>query len=92
VTVVESLIALSREAVLLALALAAPALLGALVAGIVTGLLGAVTQVNDPSVGMVVRVAGVAAALAIAAPVIARQLGAFAQHALAAIPSLGAMS
>ncbi len=91
-TVVESLLALGREAVLLALLLAAPALLGALVAGVITGLLGAVTQVNDPAVGMVVRVAGVAAALAIAAPMIARQLGAFGQHVLAAIPSLGAMS
>lgn len=91
-TVVEALISLAREGLLLALALALPALAGALVAGVVASVLGIVTQVQDPAVSTVVRVAGVAAALALAAPMIARQLGAFATHALAAIPSLGAMS
>ncbi|MCB9564328.1 MAG: flagellar biosynthetic protein FliQ [Kofleriaceae bacterium] len=88
----EALIGVLREGVLLALALAAPALAGALLAGIVTGVLGAVTQVQDASVAMAIRVVAVAGALAVAAPFIARQLGAFASHVLAMIPSLGSMS
>lgn len=84
-----SLIAMCREALLLALLLATPALVGALLAGIVSGLIGAVTQIQDPSVQLVPRVAGVALALALASPLIARQAVAFANHALALIPALG---
>ena len=72
-----SLVATFREAILLALLLAAPLLVAALVAGIVTGLVGAVTQVQDPSIGLLPRVAAVGAAIALFAPSIAHQLEAF---------------
>jgi flagellar biosynthesis protein FliQ len=87
--VTGALVALGREALLLALVLAVPALAGALVAGIVSGLLGAVTQIQDPSVQLVPRVAGVALALALAAPLIARQIVAFATEVFAMMPALG---
>lgn len=89
-TLTESLIGLLREGMLLALVLAAPALAGALLAGVVMGLVGAATQIDDPSVQLVPRVAGVATALAIASPLIARQLSAFAREVLALVPALGA--
>ena len=89
-TLTESLIGLLREGLLLALVLAAPALAGALLAGVVIGLVGAVTQIDDPAVGLVPRVAGVAIALAIASPLIASQLGAFARQVLALLPAAGA--
>jgi flagellar biosynthetic protein FliQ len=92
VTTTEALVGLLREGLLLALALAAPALAGALIAGIVVGLIGAVTQVQDPSVQLVPRIAGVAVALAIASPVIAKQASAFAAHVLAVLPVIGAGS
>lgn len=90
VTLTESLIGLLREGMLLALVLAAPALAGALLAGVVMGLVGAVTQIDDPSVQLVPRVAGVAIALAIASPLIAKQLTDFAREVLALLPAVGA--
>ena len=75
-----SLVALVREGVLLALLLAAPLLVAALAAGIVTGLLGAFTQIQDPAVGLVPRVAAVGIAIVVFAPSIARQLHAFADQ------------
>ena len=89
-TATESLIGLLREGLLLALVLAAPALAGALLAGVVLGLVGAATLIDDPSVPLVPRVAGVAIALAMASPLIAKQLVAFAREVLALIPALGA--
>jgi flagellar biosynthesis protein FliQ len=55
--VTASLAGVLREAVLLALLLAAPLLVAALLAGIVAGIVGAFTQVQDPAVGLVPRVA-----------------------------------
>lgn len=75
-----SLVALLREGVLLALLLAAPLLVAALAAGIVSGLIGAFTQIQDPAVGLVPRVAAVGLAIVVFAPSIARQLDAFASR------------
>lgn len=72
-----SLAALAREGVLLALLLAAPLLVAALVAGVLTGLVGAFTQIQDPAVGLVPRIAAVGIAIVVFAPSIARQLDAF---------------
>ncbi|HET7500964.1 MAG TPA: flagellar biosynthetic protein FliQ, partial [Kofleriaceae bacterium] len=49
-------------------------------AGVITGLLGAFTQIQDPSVGLVPRVAAVGAALALFAPSIGHQIDAFASR------------
>ena len=73
-----SLVALVREGVVLALFLAAPLLVAVLIAGILTGLVGAVTQIQDPAVGLVPRVAAVGIALVVFAPSIAHQLEVFA--------------
>jgi flagellar biosynthesis protein FliQ len=76
--VTGSLVGLLREGLLLALLLAAPFLVAALAAGILTGLLGAFTQIQDPAVGLVPRVAAVGAALILFAPSIGHQLEVFA--------------
>ena len=86
----EALVGILREGMLLALVLAAPALVGALIAGVVMGLIGAVTQLQDASVQLVPRIAGVAVALAVASPLIARQASAFAVHVMALLPAIGA--
>jgi len=70
-------VALVREGLLLALLLAAPLLVAALIAGVVTGLLGAFTQIQDPAIGLVPRVAAVGIAVVLFAPAIGRQLDAF---------------
>lgn len=74
----SSLVDVVREGVMLVLLLAAPLLVAALIGGVVAGLLGAFTQVQDPSVGLVARVAAVGAALVLFAPSIGHQLEVFA--------------
>jgi len=86
----ESLAAVVREGLLLALLLAAPVLVAALVAGIVTGLLAAFTQIQDPAVGLVPRVAAIGLALVLFAPSIAHQLAAFAARLWPLIVAAGA--
>ena len=55
-----------REALLLVLAVSAPPLLAALAVGLVTGVLQAVTQIQEPTVGVVPRLGAVFVALAVA--------------------------
>jgi flagellar biosynthesis protein FliQ len=78
--VTASLVAIVREGLLLALLLAAPLLVAALLAGILSGLASAFTQIQDPAVGLVPRVAAVGIALVLFAPAIGRQLEEFANR------------
>ena len=84
-----SLVALVREGLLLVLLLAAPILVAAVIAGVLSGLLAAFTQIQDPSVALVPRVAAVAAAIALFAPAIAHQLVAFADKIWPLVASIG---
>ena len=81
---------LVREGLVLALWLAAPLLVAALLAGVVTGLLGAFTQVQDPAVSLAVRVAAVGIAVAAFAPAIAHQVTAFTARLWPMIAAIGA--
>ena len=85
----SALVGVLREGFLLALLLAAPVLVAALVAGIVTGLLGAFTQIQDPAVALVPRVIAVGAAIVLFAPSIAAQLVAFANRLWPLIATVG---
>ena len=84
-----SVVAVVREGMLLVLLLAAPILVAALVAGIVSGLLGAFTQIKDPAVSLVPRVAAVGAAIVVFAPSIAHQVVAFADKLWPLITAAG---
>lgn len=70
-------VAVLRDGALLALLMVAPVLVAALLAGVVTGLLGAFTQIQDPSVSLVPRIAAIAVALALFAPAIGDQIATF---------------
>lgn len=85
-----SLVALVREGFLLTLLLAAPLLVAALIAGVISGLLAAFTQIQDPAVALVPRVAAVGAAIVLFAPSIAHQLDAFAARLWPLITAAGA--
>jgi flagellar biosynthesis protein FliQ len=87
--VTEALVALGRQALILSLWLAAPILVAALAASIVTGIAAWATQVQDPAVGLVPRVAAVAAALALFGPHIGHQLEVFATTLFTAIGTIG---
>ena len=84
-----SVVAVVREGMLLVLLLAAPIVVAALVAGIVSGLLGAFTQIQDPAVSLVPRVAAVGAAIVVFAPSIAHQVVAFADKLWPLITAAG---
>lgn len=86
----ESLVALGRQALILSLWLSAPILVAALAASIVTGLAAWVTQVQDPAVGLVPRVAAVAVSLALFGPHIAHELVVFGTQLFGAIATVGA--
>jgi flagellar biosynthesis protein FliQ len=72
------LLAIGREALLLVVIVSAPALLAALVVGVVGGILQAATQVQDPSLGAVPRLVAVLVALACTGPWISARVVRFA--------------
>jgi type III secretion protein S len=76
------LLHVGREALLLALLVSAPALGAALLVGTVAGVLQAATQVQEPSIGVVPRLAAVLAALAFAAPWIGARVARFGAECL----------
>lgn len=89
---IASLVALVREGFLLALLLVAPILVAAVIAGVLSGLLAAFTQIQDPSVSLVLRVIGVGLSIVLFAPSIGHQLVVFANRIwpLVAVVSSGA--
>ncbi len=86
---IEAVVSLVGEALLLSLWLALPVLVAALAAGILTGLLGAVTQVQEASVALVIRLAAMAASLVVFAPLLARQLVAFGREVMVMVERVG---
>ncbi len=73
---------LGREALLLVLLVSAPPLGAALAVGVVTGVLQAATQVQEPSIGTVPRLVAIAGALAVAGPWIGARVVRFAGECL----------
>ena len=86
---IGNLVALVREGFLLSLLLAAPILVAAVVAGVISGLLTVFTQIQDPAVALAPRVAAVGAAIALFAPAIATQLVTFAHRLWPLITAAG---
>jgi flagellar biosynthetic protein FliQ len=84
-----AIVGLVREGMLLVLLLAAPLLAGALIAGIVSSLLAAFTQLHDPAVALVPRVVAVGAAVVLFAPSIGRQVDALALRLWPLIVAVG---
>jgi flagellar biosynthesis protein FliQ len=83
-----TLLHLGREALLLVLAVSAPPLGAALAVGLVIGVLQAATQVQEPTVAVVPRLAAVFAALAVAAPWIAARVSGFARACFELLPRI----
>ncbi len=64
----ESVMALGTEAMKVALALAAPLLLAALISGLVVSLLQAATQINESTLSFIPKILAVVATIIIAGP------------------------
>lgn len=82
------LIHLGREALLLALLVSAPPLGAALLVGLVTGVAQAATQIQEPTVAVVPRLAAVLGALAVAAPWIGARVVRFTAQCLELLPRI----
>jgi type III secretory pathway component EscS len=74
-----TILAAAREALLVALAVSAPPLAAALVVGLVTGALQAVTQIQDHALGAVPRLVAVLTVVGLAAPWTAARVVRFGQ-------------
>ncbi len=74
-----TILAAGREALLVALVVSAPPLAAALVVGLVTGTLQAITQIQDHALGAVPRLLAVLAIVGLAAPWTSAQVVRFAQ-------------
>ncbi|WP_413738600.1 flagellar biosynthesis protein FliQ [Sodalis sp. RH21] len=64
----ESVMALGHEAILVALALAAPLLMAALFSGLIISLLQAATQINEMTLSFIPKILAVVATIVIAGP------------------------
>jgi flagellar biosynthesis protein FliQ len=74
---------LAREAIVVVLIVSAPPIGAALVVGMVTGVLQAATQVQEPTVGVVPRLVAVLGALALASPWIGSRMLKLAEECFA---------
>ncbi len=83
-----TLLAVGREAVLLVLLVSAPPLLAALAVGLVTGVLQAATQIQEPTLGVVPRLVAVFVALGVAAPWIGARLARFGVACMDLVPRI----
>jgi type III secretory pathway component EscS len=83
-----ALLHLAREAIVVVLVVSAPPLGAALAVGLLTGVLQAATQVQEPAVGVVPRLAAVFGALAVASPWIAARVLRFAEECVALVPRI----
>ena len=83
------LLHLVREVVAVVLLVSAPPIGAALAVGLVTGVLQAATQIQDPAVGVVPRLVAVLGALAVAAPWIGARVLRLAEECLALAGRLG---
>ncbi|HEX9307009.1 MAG TPA: flagellar biosynthetic protein FliQ [Anaeromyxobacter sp.] len=77
-----ALLHLAREALLVVLLVSAPPVGAALAVGLVTGVLQAATQVQEPSIGVVPRLVAVLGALAVASPWIGARVLRLAEECL----------
>jgi type III secretory pathway component EscS len=77
------LLHLVRETLWVVLLVSAPAVGAALAVGLVTGVLQAATQIQDPAVGVVPRLVAVLGALAVASPWIGARVLRLAEECLA---------
>lgn len=84
----DSAIALGREALWLTCLIAAPMLIVSLVVGLVVGVLQAATQLQEPAVAFLLKLAAVAMVMAVVGPSLLNMLTDFTRRLIASIPAL----
>ncbi|HEU6454647.1 MAG TPA: flagellar biosynthesis protein FliQ [Roseateles sp.] len=84
----ESVMTQGREAIELALLLAAPLLLASLVVGVLVGLFQAATQINEMTLSFIPKLVAMAVVIVVAGPWMIRLLVEFTQRLFENIPNL----
>ncbi|MFN0063406.1 MAG: flagellar biosynthetic protein FliQ [Myxococcaceae bacterium] len=82
----DALLTLGKEALLLMLLGSLPAIMASLIAGFLSSLFQATTQIQDSTLSVVPKLAAAAVSLLLAGPWMARQLSRFAAQLLISIP------
>ena len=78
----DSIIDLSRDAMMMTLTLAAPPLIVGLLIGLVVAILQAVTQVHDPSISLVPRMMAIVLTIIVCLPWLIERMVAYSQTVL----------
>ncbi|MEA9392595.1 flagellar biosynthesis protein FliQ [Acerihabitans sp. TG2] len=84
----ESVMALGHQAILVALALAAPLLMAALFSGLIISLLQAATQINEMTLSFIPKILSVVAAIIIAGPWMLNLILDYMRALFASLPGL----
>ncbi|HLX02877.1 MAG TPA: flagellar biosynthesis protein FliQ [Trinickia sp.] len=84
----ESVMTLAHQAMMIALFLAAPLLLVALVVGLVVSLFQAATQINETTLSFIPKLLAVAVTLVIAGPWMLTMMLDYLRHILTSVPQL----
>lgn len=82
----ESIIYFGQHALYVAMLIAAPFLLTALVVGLVIGMIQAATQINEMTLSFIPKLIGMAVVGLIAGPWVIRTLVAFTHHLIETLP------
>jgi flagellar biosynthesis protein FliQ len=84
----EAVMTLAHQAMMIALLLAAPLLLVALVVGLVVSLFQAATQINETTLSFIPKLLAVAVTLVIAGPWMLTMMLDYLRHVLTSVPQL----
>jgi flagellar biosynthetic protein FliQ len=84
----ETVMTIGQRALEMALMLAAPLLLAALVIGLLVSVFQAATQINEMTLSFIPKLLGIAAALVIAGPWMLKELVGYTRVLIQSIPSL----
>jgi type III secretion protein S len=84
----SALVALTQQALILVALVAAPSVICAALIGLVVGILQAVTQIQDQSIGQALKIMLVIGLLIVTQTWISRLIFQFAEHQLKSIPTL----
>ncbi len=84
----EQVLTLAREALMLALMLAAPLLLASLAVGVLVGLFQAATQINEMTLSFIPKLMALAAVVVIAGPWMLQSLMEYTRRLFEMIPGL----
>ena len=84
----ESVMTLGHQAILVALALAAPLLIAALFSGLIISLLQAATQINEMTLSFIPKILAVVATVVIAGPWMLNLILDYMRTLFASLPSL----